>query len=289
VLGDDGVSTPGIYGVRLDGRDGTSVVRDTDHGRLDRDAEFDRAVGPMQFVPGTWDVVGVDGDNDGARNPQDIDDAAVAAGVYLCAGDHDLATVPGMRAAVFGYNHSPAYVTLVLRVMEAYGDGDYTTVPDGVPSNQYVPPIPDRRGPEQPRPERGQRDHHQGDDSPAPGDLETPTAPTPPGGDVPPSDDAPAPGGQPRTDQPRDEDPTTPPGPGPSEPTPTDPTRDVTDTVTDTTDEVTDTVTDTTDDVTDTVTDTLTKAEATQQCLAQGISALDTAALAACVDDLLNG
>ena len=46
---------------------------------------YDRAVGPMQFIPSTWSVIGVDGDNDGKRNPQDIDDAALATAVYLCS------------------------------------------------------------------------------------------------------------------------------------------------------------------------------------------------------------
>ena len=63
---------------------------DTDAGQYDNDTRFDRAVGPMQFIPSTWSVVGVDGDSDGTRNPQDIDDAALATAVYLCSGDDDL-------------------------------------------------------------------------------------------------------------------------------------------------------------------------------------------------------
>ena len=66
------------------------VIRDTDAGQYDSDATWDRAVGPMQFIPSTWSVVGVDGDNDGQRDPQDIDDAALATAVYLCSGDDDL-------------------------------------------------------------------------------------------------------------------------------------------------------------------------------------------------------
>ena len=46
----------------------------------------------MQFIPSTWSVVGVDADGDAQRNPQDIDDAALATAVYLCSGDDDLAT-----------------------------------------------------------------------------------------------------------------------------------------------------------------------------------------------------
>jgi hypothetical protein len=81
VVGDDGKSTPGVIGPALDGKHGLTLVTDTDSGAYDHDAVYDRAVGPMQFIPGTWEIVGVDGDADGVRDPQDIDDAAVAAGV----------------------------------------------------------------------------------------------------------------------------------------------------------------------------------------------------------------
>jgi membrane-bound lytic murein transglycosylase B len=50
----NGDTTRPIYGIPLDGRDGVAVVRDTDHGKLDGDPNFDRAVGPMQFIPSTW-------------------------------------------------------------------------------------------------------------------------------------------------------------------------------------------------------------------------------------------
>jgi len=34
----------------------------TDGGLMDRDTAYDRAVGPMQFLPGTWRAVGTDAD-----------------------------------------------------------------------------------------------------------------------------------------------------------------------------------------------------------------------------------
>src|SRR5690349_12616534 len=126
-----GVSKPGIFGIPLDGSSGTSRIDDTDAGQLDDDPVFDRAVGPMQFIPSTWSVVGVDGDGDGVRNPQDIDDAALATAVYLCSGDEDLSTESGQRAAVYRYNHSERYVDLVLAIMRAYADGDFSSVPNG--------------------------------------------------------------------------------------------------------------------------------------------------------------
>src|SRR5689334_23130509 len=130
-LGSDGVSRPGIYGPELNGDNGTQAIMDTDGGQLDNDTVYDRAVGPMQFIPSTWSSVKVDADGDGKRNPQDIDDASLATGVYLCSGTDDLSNRAGQEAAVFRYNHSQAYVDLVLRIMEAYSQGEYTAIPSG--------------------------------------------------------------------------------------------------------------------------------------------------------------
>jgi membrane-bound lytic murein transglycosylase B len=134
VLTDHGVARPGIYGPALDGTHGTTLIKDTDAGQYDRDTTFDRAVGPMQFIPSTWAIVGVDADNDGQRNPQDIYDAALGSAVYLCSGPDDLSTGAGQRAAVFRYNHSQKYVDLVLAIEKAYARGDFSAVPNGTTS-----------------------------------------------------------------------------------------------------------------------------------------------------------
>ncbi|MCW2867889.1 MAG: Transglycosylase protein [Marmoricola sp.] len=126
-----GFSRPGIYGIPLNGKNGTQAIRDTDGGQLDKDPVFDRAVGPMQFIPSTWQVVKVDADGDGQRNPQDMNDAALATAVYLCSGSDNLGTRKGQEASVLRYNHSQDYVNLVLRIMEAYTAGDYSAVPSG--------------------------------------------------------------------------------------------------------------------------------------------------------------
>jgi len=56
--------------------------------------------GPMKLTPAAWLVVGVDADGDGKRDPQDIDDSALAAAVVLCSGAEDLAAPPGQRHAL---------------------------------------------------------------------------------------------------------------------------------------------------------------------------------------------
>ena len=137
-----GVARPGIYGIALNGQNDTQKITDTDGGTYDNDTRFDRAIGPMQFIPSTWSVVGVDGDGDGTRNPQDVDDAALAAAVYLCSGDDDLSQEKGQRASVYRYNHSNEYVDLVLSIMQAYLDGDFTAVPTSTMTTGEILPDP---------------------------------------------------------------------------------------------------------------------------------------------------
>lgn len=139
-LDDDGVARPGIYGPALNGRNGTKAISDTDAGQYDNDAQWDRAIGPMQFIPSTWSIVGVDADGDSKRNPQDIDDAALATAVYLCSGKDDLSTVVGQRNAVYRYNHSQSYVDLVLSIMDAYLEGDFSTIPNNTTAAGYIVP-----------------------------------------------------------------------------------------------------------------------------------------------------
>jgi len=130
-LNSKGVAVPGIYGPRLDGSSGTARIADTDAGAFDGDGAFDRAVGPMQFIPGTWRAMGVDGDGDGVRNPQDIDDAAMSTAVYLCSGNTDLSKASDLNAAVLRYNHSQQYVDLVLSIAKAYAGGSWIAVGNG--------------------------------------------------------------------------------------------------------------------------------------------------------------
>lgn len=119
---DDGVARPSIIGVPLDGSTGLLAIRDTDGGELDGDTTWDRAVGPFQFIPSTWKRWGIDGDGDGRENPHDIEDAALAAGRYLCESGGDLGESRGWSAAVLTFNRSVAYATKVARTATTYAD-----------------------------------------------------------------------------------------------------------------------------------------------------------------------
>jgi membrane-bound lytic murein transglycosylase B len=116
----DGRPDRAIIGVQLDGAGEVAAVPDTDGGALDGDRVWDRAVGPLQFLPSTWDTYGADGDADGVREPQDIDDAAVAAGRYLCAAGGDLSAADGWWRAVLAYNPSTEYAGNVLSSANGY-------------------------------------------------------------------------------------------------------------------------------------------------------------------------
>jgi uncharacterized membrane protein YgcG len=119
VLHADGVSTPRIIGIPLNGH-GTALITDTDHGRLDGDLVYDRAVGPMQFIPSTWAGWGVDANGDGVADPFNIFDAAAAAPDYLCAAGTDLTTSAGQVQAILTYNYSAEYVSLVMGLEKVY-------------------------------------------------------------------------------------------------------------------------------------------------------------------------
>ncbi|MFE5141253.1 C40 family peptidase [Streptomyces fagopyri] len=119
----DGGIRPKIYGVLLNGSGAggnTTTVTDTDGGKWDGTANGERAVGPFQFLPSTWENVGEDANSDGTADPHNADDAALGAAAYLCGNGRDLAQRAQLKAAVFQYNHSEAYVENVLGWIDQY-------------------------------------------------------------------------------------------------------------------------------------------------------------------------
>ena len=119
-ISENGVVEPPIVGVQLNGSPGLAEIKDTDGGRIDGDASFDRAVGPMQFIPGSWAIFGRDADGDGVPNPHQIDDAALSAANLLCAHGRDLSTPEGWTEAIRSYNSSTEYLTKVRNAAASY-------------------------------------------------------------------------------------------------------------------------------------------------------------------------
>ncbi|HEX6233306.1 MAG TPA: lytic murein transglycosylase [Jiangellaceae bacterium] len=127
-LNADGDTITPIVGPVLNGAGPIAAIRDSDGGKWDGDAVWDRAVGPMQFIPGTWKRFGTDGNNDGVANPHNMWDSAASAAAYLCAGGADLSTDAGLRSALLRYNRSTAYVNNVIRWINAYAGGEVVAV-----------------------------------------------------------------------------------------------------------------------------------------------------------------
>lgn len=115
-----GAVVPAIIGIALDGTN-SDRIPDTDRGELDGDPVWDRAVGPMQFIPSTWVEWGSDGNGDGIADPQHIDDAAYSAARYLCATGGDLTVADRWIAAVAAYNDTVDYNHRVAEAARHYG------------------------------------------------------------------------------------------------------------------------------------------------------------------------
>lgn len=125
----EGTTYSKILGPVLNGN-GFASIKDTDHGVYDGDSTYDRAVGPMQFIPSTWAWAGRDGNGDGVKDPNNVYDAALAAAHYLCRFDRDMSVQSDMNAAILGYNNSQAYLNTVLSWYEYYRKGTHS-IPDG--------------------------------------------------------------------------------------------------------------------------------------------------------------
>jgi hypothetical protein len=118
-----------IKGPPLNGK-GFAHIKDTDGGLYDGDTVYDRAVGPMQFIPSTWAWAGRDGNGDGKKDPNNVYDAALATAHYLCRADRDLSDAEDLNRAILSYNNSSDYLATVLSWLEFYRKGTHE-VPDG--------------------------------------------------------------------------------------------------------------------------------------------------------------
>ena len=70
------------------------------------------AVGPMQFLPSTWEAYGADGDGDGVSDIMNPIDAVHGAARLLCANGG--ADPHQLHSALWNYNHSDDYVRQVI-------------------------------------------------------------------------------------------------------------------------------------------------------------------------------
>ena len=125
----NGDVSPPIRGVLLDGTGGNLEILDHDEVSHDPaieekgDEPYARAMGPMQFIPETWRLYGVDANNDGEVSADNIDDAALSAAGYLCWRGKDLSTPRGWMDALRAYNHSDQYARNVRDWATAYANG----------------------------------------------------------------------------------------------------------------------------------------------------------------------
>jgi len=95
----NGDVSPPIRGVRLDGTGGNLAIVDQEASR-EGETVYARAMGPMQFIPETWRLYGVDANNDGIVSADNIDDAALAAAGAYARAVRDW-------AAAYAAGHSP--------------------------------------------------------------------------------------------------------------------------------------------------------------------------------------
>lgn len=135
-LAANGDVAPPIRGRPLDGTGGTQTIHDTDGGALDGDPTWDRAMGPLQFIPTTWAELGRDGDGDGRADPDNLYDAALTAVAHLCLREPgDYGQRHELRRALIAYNASGRYADDVLAWIDRYRSTPVDDVVDGQPTN----------------------------------------------------------------------------------------------------------------------------------------------------------
>lgn len=127
-----------ILGPALDGTlaGNEVIVQAVQAGRV----TYARAMGPMQFLPGTWARYASDGNDDGKADIQNVYDASLGAARYLCSGNLNLRDRSQVLSAILRYNNSMAYAQNVLGWAAAYATG---VAPVDLPMIGSAPPIGD--------------------------------------------------------------------------------------------------------------------------------------------------
>lgn len=119
VVSQDGRTSTPILGPELNG-DPFLAISDSDGGLLDNNTVWDHAVGPMQFIPTSWELYGADGNGDGIKDPHNMYDATLAASNHLCGSRSQLSDSNNFTAALLGYNRSTSYGVSVKAYATAY-------------------------------------------------------------------------------------------------------------------------------------------------------------------------
>jgi membrane-bound lytic murein transglycosylase B len=134
-----GTAIQPIYGPALDGTvPGNEIIV---QGGGAGSVTYARAMGPMQFLPGTWARYASDGDGDGLADPQNLYDSTLAAARYLCSGGVNLRDQSQVMTAILRYNNSIPYARNVLGWAAAYATG---VAPIDLPSvTGPAPPLGD--------------------------------------------------------------------------------------------------------------------------------------------------
>ncbi|WP_431988149.1 lytic murein transglycosylase [Streptomyces parvulus] len=169
-----------IIGPQLDGN-GFALIKDTDDGVYDGNSSYDNAVGPMQFIPSTWAWAGRDGNGDGKDDPNNVYDAALAAGHYLCRFTWDLSDRADLESAILSYNNSQDYLNTVLSWLEHYRRGSHE-IPDGtgtLPVGRSDDAFRPGAGPSPSTPGATPRPGASGSSTPSPGKPDRPAKPKP--------------------------------------------------------------------------------------------------------------
>ncbi|MCX4750595.1 bifunctional lytic transglycosylase/C40 family peptidase [Kitasatospora sp. NBC_01287] len=106
---------------------------ETDHGRVPNQVSTAGAVGPMQFLPGTFDQYTTPVPPGGATPPTPWDPVDAAARLLCANGARDGLD---LHAAIYAYNHADWYVDEVLTQARAYAKDARLQAEAVLPPNQ---------------------------------------------------------------------------------------------------------------------------------------------------------
>lgn len=107
------------------------IARDLNTDPLAISGSFAGALGPAQFIPSSFAEYGVDGDNDGIRDPFNISDAMASIAFYMKrSGWKEDGSEEKKRTAVWCYNRSKVYVNTIMMLYESLSPSQAFLAPE---------------------------------------------------------------------------------------------------------------------------------------------------------------